>query len=228
MSVLDAGCGTGSITAGMARRVGATGRVKGIDRDAALIAIARRDHREQANLSFDPCDISEANFESEFDVVSAARTLQWIGDPPAALANMVKAAKPGGLIAVLDYDHTTSLWIPAPPRSFQSFYHAFLDWRSANGWDNRIAVHLRDLFESAGLENVEVLDSDEVYSDAGSEIWLKVIESLGPALRQGGFNFDPAVEVEYSRWLAEGFEGQVLSMKTAFGTKPKPLAPRYR
>src|SRR5581483_10387464 len=136
LSVLDIGCGTGAITAGIAEAVGPSGRVIGIDRDAQLLEIARNEHRTLANLEFELGDAQALRFHAEFDIVTAARTLQWIAQPAQAIANLKRAAKPSGLVTVLDYNHTRNDWDPDPPREFRQFYAAFLAWRQANGWDN--------------------------------------------------------------------------------------------
>jgi ubiquinone/menaquinone biosynthesis C-methylase UbiE len=49
LSVLDVGCGTGAITAGIARAVAPAGRVVGMDRDESLLDIARREHEAIPN-----------------------------------------------------------------------------------------------------------------------------------------------------------------------------------
>ncbi len=130
---------------------------------------------------------------------------------------MIAAAKPSGLIVALDYDHPNSMWIPPPPRSFQRFYQAFLDWRTANGWDNGIAAHLGDLFREAGLIDVEIHDSDQIKAVAAEDIWLHVVQTIGPKIRAAGFAFDLNAEADYADWLTAEFEMQVLSMKTAIG-----------
>ena len=92
MSVLDAGCGTGAITAGIRTAVGPTGNVTGVDRDATLLEIARR---EVPDCRFMQADITQLDFDSLFDLVNSARTLQWIPDPQAAVQSMFRAVRPG-------------------------------------------------------------------------------------------------------------------------------------
>lgn len=230
MSVLDAGCGTGAITAGIARRVepGGGGVVVGIDRDASLLKIAREEHGHQANLSFQDLDILEAAFSAEFDVVTAARTLQWIHDPAAAIRRMKAAAKPGGFVVVLDYSHEASSWQPAPPAEFARFYRAFLDWRTAHGWDNRMGDRLVDLFCAEGLEAVAVHCDDEIVkrSDAGfvaaASIWTHVIQSLGPRIVDDGFLAETgraAAEERFQHWVLEEGQVQQLAIRTAIGNR---------
>jgi len=105
MNVLDVGCGTGAITAGIAKAVGPSGQVVGFDRDGGLLALARREHSGIDNLSFEEGDAMSLNFAERFDVVTAARTVQWISEPGRAIAGMKAAVRPGGQIVVLDYNH---------------------------------------------------------------------------------------------------------------------------
>ena len=67
MAVLDVGCGTGAITAGIAGVVGGAGRVVGVDADGSLIAEARRSHRRD-RLTFEVRDVYDLGFTGEFDV----------------------------------------------------------------------------------------------------------------------------------------------------------------
>jgi len=63
---------------------------------------------------------------------------------------------------ILDYDLEDTRWEPDPPADFKRFYRAFLDWRAANDWDNRMAEHLPERFHSAGLTAVEIRSCDEI------------------------------------------------------------------
>ena len=132
MHVLDVGCGTGAITAGIVETVGHTGRVVGIDRDADLVEIAQTDHQHITNLSFGQKDVLALTDEVEFDVVTAARALQWISNPFQALVRMAAATRRSGMIVVLDYNHEDNSWDPSAPPEFLRFYNAFLAWRTAS------------------------------------------------------------------------------------------------
>jgi len=233
MDVLDVGCGTGAITAGIAKAVGPDGMAVGIDRDDANLANAVQDYGGIANLRFETADVLtlDGSFDNRFDIVTAARAIQWIGEPERAIIHMKKAGKPGGRVVVLDYNLDETHWEPEPPVDFQRFYQAFLDWRTANRWDNRTASHLAELFHSAGLVDIATHSSDELiergdadFADPyASGIWLYVIQTLGPNLVQAGF-LDESVrrraEEEYGDYVQRALGLQRHSMLTVEGTTP--------
>ena len=174
-SVLDIGCGTGAITAGIAR---VAGRVLGVDRDRVLIEQARNSNKEP-NLSFLEADVTRLDIGERFDFVTAARVLQWVGNPGAAIRRMAATTVPGGMVVVLDYNHEDNRLAPEPPLEFALFYRSFLDWRAGHGWDNRMGDNLPGLFEAAGLSGICSTVEDEV---TATSIWPHVIESLGPQM----------------------------------------------
>lgn len=230
MDILDVGCGTGAITADIAKAVGPGGMVLGIDRDDANRTVAGQQYGGVGNLRFENADILTLGdrFNNEFDIVTAARTIQWISEPERAVVNMKKAAKPGGRVIVLDYDLDETRWEPEPPASFQRFYRAFLEWRTANNWDNQMASHLTGLFLSAGLVDIANHPSDELvrrgdpgFFDAyASGIWLYVIQSLGPNLVEAGLLEESArlrAEEDYGGYVQHALRLQRHSMLTVEG-----------
>ena len=193
MRVLDVGCGTGAITAGIAEAVGRAGRVVGIDRDASLVELARKDHKHITNLSFAQRDVLALTEEAGFDIVTAARALQWISNPFQALVRMAAATRRSGMIVVLDYNHEDNSWDPSAPPEFLRFYNAFLAWRAANLWDNRMADHLPSMFATAGLDQIEDHDDREISSrgepgfESATAIWPHVMETIGLTIVSSGF-----------------------------------------
>src|SRR5262245_46318599 len=85
ISVLDIGCGPGTITADIGRRV-APGRVLGIDASAAVIEAARRNAGGGPNVEFSVGDLYALGMDDHtFDVVHAHQVLQHLPDPVHAL-----------------------------------------------------------------------------------------------------------------------------------------------
>src|SRR3954469_23904612 len=70
LSVLDVGCGTGAITAGIAKAVEPNGHALGVDRDEGLLEIARKEYMAFSNLQFQSGDATHLNFRAQFDIVT--------------------------------------------------------------------------------------------------------------------------------------------------------------
>lgn len=229
MSVLDVGCGTGAITRGIAEAVGPGGIVVGVDRDEGLIERARVHGASLPNLCFEQADATRLDYDGRFDVVTAARTLQWIEDLPQAIRQMRQAARPGGLLVVLDYNHTHNSWDPAPPQEFAAFYATFLSWRASNGWDNEVANHCPALFEDAGLRDIrtEVQDETSRKGDADflakTALWTEVIDKLGLTLQTAGVcepSLIDAARRSYDAWRMTGLTRHTLALTATIGRVP--------
>jgi len=228
LRVLDLGCGTGAITAGIARAVGPEGGALGLDRDAALIAIAREQFADVPGLAFEKGDVFTLPASGDFDVVNAARTLQWVDRPAVALARMAGAARRGGLVVALDYSHARLGWDPAPPPEVLRFYQAFLAWREANGWDNLMADRLPQLFVAARLTGISVSVEDEVAraGDEGFEaavaLWQDVIESAGPTIVAAGLLGEEervAAASAYAGWRAHDARAVHMVLRAVSGRR---------
>jgi hypothetical protein len=139
---------------------------------------------------------------------------------------MKQAAKPAGVLVVLDYSHSAHEWAPDPPPEFKRFYSGFLAWRQANGWDNEIADHLPELFRSAGLVDVNARIEDEIVERGGPEfaertaLWSEVIENVGTQLVTAGFctefELEEALEC-YGLWAKTALVKQTLAMRAVTG-----------
>jgi 2-polyprenyl-3-methyl-5-hydroxy-6-metoxy-1,4-benzoquinol methylase len=116
LDLLDVGCGPGTITVDLARRV-APGRVLGLDVSAAPLTEAREAaDRAGVAVTFEVGDVYALDLpDDSFDVVHAHQVLQHLTDPVAALREMARVCRPGGLLAVRDVDYAATAWFPALP-----------------------------------------------------------------------------------------------------------------
>jgi SAM-dependent methyltransferase len=115
VSVLDVGCGPGTITADIGQRV-APGRVVAVDASPDVIEQARRDAGAGANVEFVVADLYALDIpDHTFDVVHAHQVLQHVPDPIGALRQMKRVCRPGGLVAARDADYAGFRWYPDEP-----------------------------------------------------------------------------------------------------------------
>jgi SAM-dependent methyltransferase len=93
--VLDVGCGTGSTTLAIARRLAADGCSVGIDISAPMVEAARiRAAREDSAARFIRADAQAYAFEpAGFDLVVSRFGVMFFDDPPLAFANLRRAAR---------------------------------------------------------------------------------------------------------------------------------------
>lgn len=125
-SILDVGCGPGTITLDFAARVDPA-RVVGIDSAPAAIEAAATEAQSNGatNVEFRTADLYALDFADDtFDVVHAHQVLQHVPDPIAALREMRRVCKPGGIVAARDADYSAFTWYPAEPKmeAWQSMY----------------------------------------------------------------------------------------------------------
>ena len=100
-SALDVACGSGKLTAELARVVGHPGRVVGLDFSASMLEVARRDHPD---IEFIEGDALNLPFDdASFDATTIAFGLRNLADPVKGLREMLRVVRPGGCAVVLEF-----------------------------------------------------------------------------------------------------------------------------
>ncbi|HQU25718.1 MAG TPA: methyltransferase domain-containing protein [Acidimicrobiales bacterium] len=167
--VLDVGCGPGTITADLARRV-PEGEVLGIDRSAPVVEAARSQHGAE-NLSFRVGDVYALDLaDASFDVVYAHQVLQHLTRPVDAIAEMRRVLKPGGLLAVRDADFGGFFWAPTDP-ALERWNAAYHRLARLNGAEPDGGRHLPGWVRAAGFADLEVSSSTWTYATATERQW---------------------------------------------------------
>jgi ubiquinone/menaquinone biosynthesis C-methylase UbiE len=101
--VLDAGCGFGDTALQLARLVGPTGSVLGIDCCEGFLQYGRQDAKAAglANVGFLEADVQSYPFKPEYDFCFSRFGTQFFENPVAGLRNMRKSLKPGGIMTMI-------------------------------------------------------------------------------------------------------------------------------
>ena len=106
-AILDLGCGTGELSAYLAKLVGPEGKVVSVDPDKERILLAQQSFGEVKNLSF--VEGSASNFpgigSESYDIIFSNYVIHWIPGKQELFNNMFEGLKHGGKIAIQYVDY---------------------------------------------------------------------------------------------------------------------------
>ena len=150
--MLDAGCGSGRVTALLADRV-PRGRVYAVDVAPSMVEHARR-HSANARPSI--CqDLVELDLPEPVDAIFSNATFHWIHDHDALFAALPRALKPGGRLVAqcggrgnIDSFRTTADTVA----SEEPFAEYFADWQRP--WNYATDADTAERLQRAGFDDV--------------------------------------------------------------------------
>ncbi len=179
--VLDAGCGPGTITLGLARRV-APGQVMGIDIEDSQFQGAREEAiRESLNATFQKASIYQLPFEDgTFDAVFSHAVLQHLSDPLRALTELRRVLKPGGVAGIKAND-MGGILIDSESDETVRVLASCISHRDACGGDSRIGRKLPRLLRRAGFKVERASASYEVINDLRYELVRALVAHFLPS-----------------------------------------------
>jgi SAM-dependent methyltransferase len=211
-TMLDVGCGPGTITADFARRVT---RVTALEVTDAALDLARAEiaRQELTNVDFAVGDVHALDFADDtFDVVHAHQVLQHVADPVAALREMRRVAKPGGIVAVRDSDYAAFTWWPQLPE-LEEWLALYEKVARGNGGEPDAGRRLLAWSHAAGFTEVTATSSTWCFADQTDRDWWggmwaeRVLKSdmAGQALRTAAATHDDLQRISdgWRTWAAD-------------------------
>lgn len=152
--VLEVGCGSGDDSVRLGALVGNTGSVVGVDFSESMVMEAQRRHGESnRNVSFEQGDAQRLRFsDDEFDAVRAERVFIHIEDPDKALHELIRVAKPGGRVVLMEPDLEKFAFDSRLPDTGHLISQAL----SSVARNSSIGRSLRRKFIEAGVHQVAV------------------------------------------------------------------------
>ncbi|MFL5735565.1 MAG: class I SAM-dependent methyltransferase [Chloroflexia bacterium] len=179
---LDVGCGTGALTETILRKA-QPAEVTGIDPAEGFVSYAR-EHVRDGRALFRVCDATALPLEDEtLGAVVAGLVLNHIPNHEAALAEMVRVAGRGGVVASYVWDYAEGM------QMLRVFWDAAVELDPAaeeRHQGRRYPIckpePLSELFKNAGLTGVEVraIDAKTHFRDF-DDYWLPFLGGQGPA-----------------------------------------------
>jgi SAM-dependent methyltransferase len=150
---LDIGCGPGGITDLLSVRVGAAGRVIGLDMNAEFLESARKDAPN--NVEFQLGDAYGSDLPAAtFDLVHMRFVASTAGSPERLLKEATRLVRRGGIVALQEPDGSTLNCYPPHP-AWARLKSAFIEAFKGVGADLELARKLYLLVLQAGLRDVQ-------------------------------------------------------------------------
>jgi ubiquinone/menaquinone biosynthesis C-methylase UbiE len=194
-AVLDAGCGSGGFLPELVELVGSRGSVEAIDPDASHIAGIRRRSaggETSCRVTASVGSATELPYESgRFDAVWCANVLEYFDDKRlmAALAELRRVTRPGGIVAVKDMDMLLARISPGDPCLMTRLADACASAADATA-QSRGSIRGRDLrrwLERAGFANVRqqstLIERWAPLRPAQQRLWCDWLGHLATAAR---------------------------------------------
>ncbi len=200
MTVLDVGSGPGHTTLELARRVGAAGRVTGVDINSEFVERASKRAREAAaalNADFVCSPFPPLPFpDASFDRVFCKNVLEYVDSAQATVAELARVPVKGGIVVAVDSDWDMIAIETGPPARLLT--EKVLDAaKSIAIKEPRIGRQLYWLFRAAGLKDVKV----EVF--AGADTAGRSLPMLRASLARYALDSGRVSADEIDRWLRE-------------------------
>lgn len=214
---LEVGCGNGSLSAWLAKRIAPGGKALAVDLDLSLV------DAEVPGLEFRRADIRAAPVEpGGFDLVTARAVLHHIADARAAIANLVASARPGGAVLLIEPD-----FLPvniAEPPEIRAFWEGWLQWSREQGIDYLIGRRIAPTLANMGLERIEGTAETALYN-GGSRwalYWRDTVVELREHLESSGKVDRDSIETFLAHCSDQTWWTQTIAFTTVEGHVPDP------
>ena len=168
--VIDVGCGCGDTAIELARRVGATGSVLGIDVSRPMLEVARARIGPSglANLAFREADASEADLPTGTDLLYSRFGVMFFGQPAPTFRHLRRSMRSGGRCVFACWrtprDNPWAMTSLAAARSAMGITPAPADPYAPGPFAFADEERLRAILSSAGFQNIDVQRFDAAVS----------------------------------------------------------------
>jgi ubiquinone/menaquinone biosynthesis C-methylase UbiE len=185
--VLDLGSGMGDVSMLVARLVGSSGEVVGIDRDATSIkrAQARVAAVGLRNVTFLNADVNNLPTDQLFDAAVGRFILMFLPDSVSVLRSVTRVLQPGGVVAFQEPSWKPMLALGSALPIWSRVLHAIHETLLRSGANPEMGVALYRSFQEVGLPAPNMHAEIPLGSDPGfARIIPELLFSLRPLAHQ--------------------------------------------
>lgn len=213
--VLDIGSGMGDVSMLIAKLVGPSGEVVGVERDSSSIARARERVAAAGlgNVSFTQSDVNQIVSEKPFDAAIGRFILMFLPDPTAVLRSLFKLVRPGGVIAFQEPSWipflASSARLPLWSEVLRAIHQTFL----RSGVNPEMGPDLYHIFQEVGLPAPTMRIETLMGSDAEfTSLITGLIDSVQPLAKQHNVSLESLGDFNT---LAQRVQAEVTASNTA-------------
>ena len=180
--VVEIGCGPRGCLGLLSQRVGAAGRVVGVELSQEQVERAQRfvaDNR-LTNVEVLHADARSTGLpEGAFDLATARLVLVNVPQPEQLVAEMVRLVRPGGVVALHEADSTAQRCDPPHPAQTR-LLEVLNTYAELNGIDRSIGLRVPRMLRDSGLADIRVNPVIHVYPPAHSRrmLLLEFVENV--------------------------------------------------
>ena len=195
--ILDIGCGPGFYVRELLDEVGPHGSVMGVDASPDMLGLARQRCEGHGNVTFRDGNATALPVDDgDFDAALCVQVMEYVPDPPAALAEIHRALRPGGRVLIWDVDWGTVWWHTADPDRMRRVLSAWDEHLVHPSLPRRLGAYLRN----SGFVDVAVAGHSFATVDYDGESFAVLMFGMAADFVPGrsGVTGD-----ETAAWLAE-------------------------
>jgi SAM-dependent methyltransferase len=189
--VLDIGCGPGGVLGLLAKRVGASGSVLGIDRSPHFVELARR---YVEDLALSQVEVQEGDADDtklprrSFDGAHMRLVLVNVPEPERIVQELVALVRPGGWVASFEAALNDHAFDPPLPEG-DRLLDAYMAYSASRKVDLSIGRRLHRLYRAAGVTDIRVDAVVHIYPPGHDRRSIRrdFIENVREQLIEGGF-----------------------------------------